>query len=419
MKYILALDQGTTSSRAIVFDEHGKPRASAQREIRQIYPQPGWVEHDPNEIYISQRDTAREAIAKAGIGPTEVSAIGIANQRETTLLWDRQTSEPLHNAIVWQDRRTTALCAELRAAGVEETIKAKTGLIIDPYFSGTKLAWLLDNVAGARARAERGELAFGTVDTWLVWRLSQSRTHVTDETNASRTLLYDIHKGDWDQELLSILRVPRAILPDVQPSASVFGMAAPEELGAAIPIAGIAGDQQAALFGQGCHREGMAKATYGTGSFMLLHTGETAVRSTHGLLTTPAAQASAARDARRSYALEGSVFVAGSVVQWLRDELQFFRTAAEIEELAAERARQRRRVPGARLHRAGRAALGPVRARRDSRPDARLVARAPRARRARIDRVPGRRPARGDAAGRGRASSPSCASTAAPPPTTC
>ncbi|MGA7985644.1 MAG: FGGY family carbohydrate kinase, partial [Burkholderiales bacterium] len=263
MKYILALDQGTTSSRAIVFDEHGAPRAGAQREIRQIYPQPGWVEHDPHEIYASQRDTAREAIAKAGVDPTEISAIGIANQRETTLLWDRQTSEPLHNAIVWQDRRTTALCAELRAAGVEETIKARTGLIVDPYFSGTKLAWLLDNLPGARARAERGELAFGTVDTWLVWRLSHSRTHVTDETNASRTLLYDIHRGDWDEELLSILRVPRAILPDVQPSASVFGMAAPEELGAAIPIAGIAGDQQAALFGQGCHRRGMAKATFG------------------------------------------------------------------------------------------------------------------------------------------------------------
>jgi len=335
MKYILALDQGTTSSRAIVFDEHGAPRASAQREIRQIYPQPGWVEHDPHEIYLSQRDTAREAIAKAGVDPTEIRAIGIANQRETTLLWDRQTGEPLYNAIVWQDRRTTALCAELRAAGAEEVIKAKTGLIIDPYFSGTKLTWLLDNVPEARARAERGELAFGTVDTWLVWRLSQSRIHVTDETNASRTLLYDIHKGDWDEELLSILRVPRAILPDVHPSANVFGMAAPEELGAAIPIAGIAGDQQAALFGQGCHSHGMAKATYGTGSFMLLHTGETAVRSAGGLLTTPAALPSAARGTPRGYAIEGSVFVAGSVVQWLRDELQFFRSSAEIEALAA------------------------------------------------------------------------------------
>jgi glycerol kinase len=335
MKFILALDQGTTSSRAIVFDEDGVPRASAQREIRQIYPQPGWVEHDPHEIYLSQRDTAREAIAEAGVDPTEIVAIGIANQRETTLLWDRQSGEPLHNAIVWQDRRTTGLCAELRAAGAEETVKAKTGLIVDPYFSGTKLTWLLDNVPGARARAERGELAFGTVDTWLVWRLSQSRTHVTDETNASRTLLYDIHRGDWDEELLALLRVPRALLPDVQPSASVFGMAAPEELGAAIPIAGIAGDQQAALFGQGCHRRGMAKATYGTGSFMLLHTGEAPVRSASGLLTTPAAQASSARGAPRGYAIEGSVFVAGSVVQWLRDELQFFRTSAEIEDLAA------------------------------------------------------------------------------------
>jgi len=335
MKHILALDQGTTSSRAIVFDEHGAPRASAQREFRQIFPQPGWVEHDPQEIYVSQLETAREAIAEAGLDPTEVSAIGIANQRETTLLWDRQSGEPLHNAIVWQDRRTTAKCAELRAAGAEEMIRARTGLIIDPYFSGTKIAWLLDNVPGARARAERGELAFGTVDSWLVWRLSQSRTHVTDETNASRTLLYDIHKGDWDPELLALLGVPRAILPEVQPSASVFGMAAPEELGAAIPIAGIAGDQQAALFGQGCHRRGMAKATYGTGSFMLLHTGETAVRSAHGLITTPAAQASAAKGTPRGYALEGSVFVAGSVVQWLRDELQFFRSSAEIEGLAA------------------------------------------------------------------------------------
>jgi glycerol kinase len=335
MKYILSLDQGTTSSRAIVFDERGEPRASAQREFRQIFPQPGWVEHDPQEIYDSQLETAREAIAEAGIDPTEVSAIGIANQRETTLLWDRQSGEPLHNAIVWQDRRTTAKCAELRAAGAEETIRAKTGLIIDPYFSGTKLAWLLDNVPGARARAERGELAFGTVDSWLVWRLSQSRTHVTDETNASRTLLYDIHKGDWDPELLALLGVPRAILPEVQPSASVFGMAAPEALGAAIPIAGIAGDQQAALFGQGCHRKGMAKATYGTGSFMLLHTGQTAVRSSRGLVTTPAAKPSAAKDTPRGYALEGSVFVAGSVVQWLRDQLQFFRSSAEIEDLAA------------------------------------------------------------------------------------
>ncbi len=338
MQAVLALDQGTTSSRAIVFDAEGIPRAAAQREIRQIYPQPGWVEHDPYEIWISQRDMAREAVEQAGFGPTQIRAIGIANQRETTVLWDRQTGEPLYNAIVWQDRRTAAMCAELRASGAEETIRAKTGLVFDPYFSGTKLAWMLDHLPRARARAERGELAFGTVDTWLAWNFSQSRTHVTDPSNASRTLLFNIHTGDWDEELLGILRVPRAILPDVYPSAHVFGMAAPEIIGEAVPIAGIAGDQQAALFGQGCHRAGMAKNTYGTGCFMLLHTGGRAVASGNGLLTTAAAQlghALDARDADKEYALEGSVFVAGAVVQWLRDEMRFFSSSAEIGELAA------------------------------------------------------------------------------------
>ena len=338
MQYILALDQGTTSSRAIVFDAEGVPRASAQREFRQIYPQPGWVEHDPYEIWISQRDMARAAVEQAGIEATQIRAIGIANQRETTLLWDRQTGEPLYNAIVWQDRRTAAMCAELRASGAEETVRRKTGLMFDPYFSGTKLAWLLDQIPGARVRAERGELAFGTIDTWIAWNFSQSRTHVTDPTNASRTLLFNIHSGDWDEELLQILRVPRAILPDVYPSAHVFGMAAPEILGEAAPIAGIAGDQQAALFGQGCHRAGMAKNTYGTGCFMLLHTGDRAVVSANGLLTTAAAQlgrALDARDADKEYALEGSVFVGGAVVQWLRDEMRFFSSSAEIEALAA------------------------------------------------------------------------------------
>ena len=331
MKYILALDQGTTSSRAIVFDEHGAPRASAQREIRQIYPQPGWVEHDPHEIYASQCDTAREAIAEAGVDPTEIGAIGIANQRETTLLWDRQTSEPLHNPNVWQDRRTTALCAELRAAGAEEAIGARTGLIIDPYFSGTKLAWLLDNVPGARARAERGELAFGTVDTWLVWNLSRSRTHVTDETNASRALLYDIHKGDWDEELLALLGIPRALLPEVRDSSAIYGESMPGLLGAAIPIAGIAGDQQAATFGQACLTPGMAKNTYGTGCFMVMHTGPQALPSAHRLLTSVLWQLGG----RPTYALEGSVFMGGAIVQWLRDGLGIIKSSDDIEALAA------------------------------------------------------------------------------------
>src|SRR5574341_815513 len=316
MRFVLALDQGTTSSRAIVFDEEGTPVEIAQQEFRQIYPQPGWVEHDPREIF----------------------ATGIANQRETTLIWDRQSGEPIANAIVWQDRRTAPLCAELRASGAEGVIQEKTGLVIDPYFSGTKIAWLLDNIPGARARAERGELAFGTVDTWLTWQLSQSRTHVTDPSNAARTMLFDIHKGDWDAELLELLRVPRPILPEVYPSAHVFGMIAPAILGEAVPIAGIAGDQQAALFGQGCHQPGMAKNTYGTGCFMLLNTGGRVVRSANGLVSTTTAQLGHARDARdaeKEYALEGSVFIAGAVVQWLRDEMRFFKSSAEIEALAA------------------------------------------------------------------------------------
>ena len=338
MRFVLALDQGTTSSRAIVFDEEGTPVESAQREFRQIYPHPGWVEHDPREIFATQRDVAREAVERAGVNPREIVAAGITNQRETTLLWDRQSGEPLANAIVWQDRRTAPMCAELRAAGVEETIRRKTGLVIDPYFSATKIAWLLDNIPGARGRAERGELAFGTVDTWLAWQLSESRTHVTDPSNAARTMLFDIHKGDWDAELLEILRVPRAILPEVYPSAHVFGMIAPSVLGEAVPIAGIAGDQQAALFGQGCHRPGMAKNTYGTGCFLLLNTGSRVVNSVNGLVSTAAAQLGHARDARdadKEYALEGSVFIAGAVVQWLRDEMRFFASSAEIEALAA------------------------------------------------------------------------------------
>jgi glycerol kinase len=338
MSYVLALDQGTTSSRAILFDREGNPVSSAQQEFRQLYPQPGWVEHDPVEIHLTQRAVARDAVEQSGIPAREIRAVGITNQRETTLLWDRQTGEPLYNAIVWQDRRTAPLCAELRAAGAEGTIRAKTGLVVDPYFSGTKLAWLLDHIPGARGRAERGELAFGTVDTWLVWQLTESRIHVTDPSNASRTMLFDIHRGDWDEELLRLLRVPRAVLPDVLPSGHLFGMLPPSLLGEPIPIAGIAGDQQAALFGQGCHHAGMAKNTYGTGCFMLMHTGSRAVNSTHGLITTACAQLGHARDARdadKEYALEGSVFVAGALVQWLRDELRFFESSAEIEALAA------------------------------------------------------------------------------------
>ncbi len=339
MRHVLALDQGTTSSRAIIFDETGRAVAAAQREFAQHYPEPGWVEHDPDDLWRTQREVAREALAASRLKAEDLVACGIANQRETTLVWDRQTGRPIHRAIVWQDRRTAEFCRELKEVGAESLVRKRTGLVIDPYFSGTKLAWILDNVPGARSRAERGELAFGTVDSWLVWQLSQSRTHVTDPSNASRTLLFNIHLGDWDPELLRLLRVPRAILPDVYPSSHAFGMIAPSVLGAAVPITGIAGDQQAALFGQGCHRRGMAKNTYGTGCFMLLHTGDRAVESKAGLVATAAAQlgrALDARDADREYALEGSVFIAGAVVQWLRDELKFFESSAQVERLANE-----------------------------------------------------------------------------------
>jgi glycerol kinase len=329
VKHVLALDQGTTSSRAILFDEHGVPVRTAQREIRQHYPQPGWVEHDPKEILATQRATARAVLRDTGISLNDLMGVGITNQRETTILWDRQTSEPIANAIVWQDRRTAALCQELRDVGAESLVRERTGLVLDPYFSGTKISWLLDQIPGARGRAERGELAFGTVDTWLAWHLTGNRTHVTDPSNASRTLLFNIHTGDWDPELLSLFRVPRALLPEVHPSAHAFGMLPAQELGEPLVIGGIAGDQQAALFGQGCHRAGMAKNTYGTGCFMLLHTGNKAVTSQHKLLTTACAQF---RDPE--YALEGSVFVGGAVVQWLRDELKFFSSSAEIEALA-------------------------------------------------------------------------------------
>jgi glycerol kinase len=331
MRYILALDQGTTSSRAILFDQEGTSVAVAQREFQQIFPQPGWVEHDPKEIFRTQRDVARQALQSANIALSDLMAVGITNQRETTMVWDRQTGEPLHNAIVWQDRRTADLCAKLRKKkGSEKTIQTKTGLVIDPYFSGTKIAWVLDHIPGARTRAERGELAFGTVDTWLVWQLTGNRTHVTDVTNASRTMLFDIHKGDWDEALLKLLRVPRAILPEVHPSAHAFGMLPKSVLGEALVVGGIAGDQQAAMFGQGCHRAGMAKNTYGTGCFMLMHTGERVVRSKNGLVSTACAQTGASKE----YALEGSVFIGGAVVQWLRDGLEFFKSSSEVEALA-------------------------------------------------------------------------------------
>lgn len=330
MKYILALDQGTTSSRAIVFDERALARSSAQREYPQIYPQPGWVEHDPEQIWRSQLACARQAIAKARIRPSDVRAIGIANQRETTIVWDRSTGDPIYPGIVWQDRRTANACERLQAQGWTERVRAKTGLVIDPYFSATKLAWILDNVPEARSRAEAGELAFGTVDTWLVWKLSGGALHVTDATNASRTMLYNIHTRRWDEELLDQFGVPAALLPEVRGSSEVYGHCKRSVLGAEIPIAGMAGDQQAALFGQGCHLPGMAKNTYGTGCFLLLNTGERAYTSREGLLTTAAATRSGSQ-----YVLEGSVFIAGAVVQWLRDGLGILKKSADVEKLAA------------------------------------------------------------------------------------
>jgi glycerol kinase len=331
MPHVLALDQGTTSSRAIVFDDAGGVRGLAQAEFRQIFPQPGWVEHDAEEIWRSQLAVAREALANARIAARDVAAIGITNQRETTVLWDRATGAPVANAIVWQDRRTAQACDRLKRAGEEAWVRAKTGLVLDPYFSATKLAWLLDQVPGARGRAEAGELAFGTIDAWLLWKLSGGRLHLTDVSNASRTLLFDIERNDWDGELLELFGVPRPCLPEVRPSSGMFGTAVPELLGAAIPIAGVAGDQQAALFGQGCHRPGMAKNTYGTGCFMLLHTGAERIASTQGLITTRTASVGS----EAHFALEGGVFIAGAVVQWLRDGLKLVRSAGEIEALAA------------------------------------------------------------------------------------
>ena len=330
MPYLLALDQGTSSSRAIVFDERGHSVAQAQLELPQIYPQPGWVEHDPREIWRTQLETARQALAQAGLKAGAVHAIGITNQRETTVLWSRRTGAPLHHAIVWQDRRGEPLCAQLRDAGHGALIAQKTGLLIDAYFSATKLRWLLDHVPGARAAAERGELAFGTIDSWLVWQLTGGQRHVTDVTNASRTMLLNVHSNQWDDELLELLRIPRALLPEVLPSASDFGQTSADMLGAPVAIGGVAGDQQAALFGQACFSAGMAKNTYGTGCFMLMHTGERFQASANGLITTSAAQVGR----RPEFALEGSVFVGGAVVQWLRDGLHAIRASSEVQRLA-------------------------------------------------------------------------------------
>ena len=330
MTYLLALDQGTSSSRSIVFDELGHIVAMAQRELLQIYPRPGWVEHDPLEIWRTQLETAREALLKAGLQASDIRALGITNQRETTMVWNRQTGQPIHHAIVWQDRRAEPTCVQLRAQGHEAMIQQKTGLLIDAYFSGTKLKWLLDNVPGARADAERGELAFGTIDSWLMWQLTGGALHATDVSNASRTLLFNVHTNQWDDDLLQLLGIPPSLMPRVLPSSAHFGDTRPELLGHAIPIGGVAGDQQSALFGQACFKAGMAKNTYGTGCFMLMHTGTQFQTSHNGLLTTSAAQATRTPE----FAIEGSVFVGGAVVQWLRDGLNAIKGSGEVEALA-------------------------------------------------------------------------------------
>ncbi|HKB56416.1 MAG TPA: glycerol kinase GlpK [Lacunisphaera sp.] len=331
MPYVLALDQGTTSSRAIVFDRRGRAISTTQQEFAQHYPRPGWVEHDPRDLWETTRRTALAAVAGASLTGKNIAAIGLTNQRETTLLWDRRTGRPLHRAIVWQDRRTADLCAKLKRAALEPFFRRKTGLLLDPYFSGTKLRWLLDHVSGARRRAERGELAFGTVDTWLLWQLTNGRVHATDVSNASRTLLLNLRTGDWDDALLKILRIPRAILPAVRSSSEIYGEVSALPALRGVPISGIAGDQQAALFGQACWSPGMAKNTYGTGCFLLMHTGPKPVVSKNQLLTTIAWKL----DGRLEYALEGSVFIGGAVVQWLRDGLGLIAKSVDVEKLAA------------------------------------------------------------------------------------
>jgi len=335
MKAILALDQGTTSSRALIFDHSGNILALAQQEFAQHFPQPGWVEHDATEIWRSQLRVAREAISQSGLAPGDIGAIGITNQRETTVLWDRASGIPLAPAIVWQDRRTASTCDQLKAGGHEKIIRDKTGLVVDAYFSGTKLKWLLDHIPGARDRAARGELAFGTVDSWLIWNLTGGKLHATDVSNASRTMLFDIHRLDWDESLLHLLDIPRSVLPQIVSSSELIGVTACEGLPGGIALGGVAGDQQAALFGQACHQPGMAKNTYGTGCFMLMNTGERAVVSQHRLISTVAWRLGGKHGNRTHYALEGSVFIGGAAVQWLRDGLGIIASSAEIEALAA------------------------------------------------------------------------------------
>ncbi|MES3002736.1 MAG: glycerol kinase GlpK [Pseudomonadota bacterium] len=330
MTYLLALDQGTSSSRSIVFDAQGQIVAQAQQELPQIYPQPGWVEHDPMEIWRGQLATAQQAIAKAGLKASDIQALGITNQRETTVIWNRKTGKPIHHAIVWQDRRGEPVCARLRDEGHAQLIQSRTGLLIDSYFSATKIKWLLDNVSGARDQAGRGELAFGTIDSWLLWQLTGGTLHATDVTNASRTMLFNVHRNEWDAELLALLGVPVELMPKVLPSSAAFGETVPALLGGSIMIGGVAGDQQSALFGQACFEEGMAKNTYGTGCFLLMHTGSKFQTSSNGLLTTSAAQTGP----RTEFATEGSVFVGGAVVQWLRDGLRAIKGSGEVQGLA-------------------------------------------------------------------------------------
>jgi glycerol kinase len=328
---VLAIDQGTTSTRAVAFDPQARVVALARCDLEQHYPAPAWVEHDPEDIWRDTLATVREAIERSGGGVEAIAALGITNQRETTVVWERDSGRPVHRAIVWQDRRTAEVCARLKAAGAEELVHRRTGLLLDPYFSGTKVAWLLDHVPDARARAARGELAFGTVDSFLLWRLTGGQVHATDVTNASRTLLFDIHRQCWDEELLKLLRVPRELLPEVRDSSVVYGTTEPELFGRALPIAGIAGDQQAALIGQACFTPGTAKSTYGTGCFLLLNTGETAVDSANRMLTTPAYRLAG----RTTYAMEGSIFIAGAAIKWLRDGLKVIKDAGETAALAA------------------------------------------------------------------------------------
>ncbi|MGE6219004.1 glycerol kinase GlpK [Nubsella zeaxanthinifaciens] len=331
-KYILSLDQGTTSSRAIIFDHSGEIVAIAQKEFTQIYPQAGWVEHNPSEIWSTQLAVATEVIAKASLNAKDIDAIGITNQRETTVVWDRNTGKPIHNAIVWQDRRTSSYCNEIKKQGLAKKIQDKTGLIIDSYFSATKVKWMLENVDGAREKADKGELAFGTIDSWLIWNLTAGKVHVTDVSNASRTMIYNIHELSWDQELLDLFGIPSSMLPEVKSSSEVYGHTAGNILAAQLPIAGIAGDQQSALFGQMCTEPGMVKNTYGTGCFMLMNIGEQAKTSSNNLLTTIAWKI----NGKVNYALEGSIFIAGAIVQWLRDELGIIQKSADVEKLATQ-----------------------------------------------------------------------------------